>query len=516
MGKKSRFLFIASGILLCLGLGLWAYQANLFEKSVRRQVSALQGFLHSHGATLVYDDFKFSPYFFKARLINPSLSGLIPADGNYLKYDTRADYFIKGEFVISFSPFANTVRLASRGENHVTVEGPLDLKFSTPANTDSEITIHRRTRDFSGQNPFINLHNIKQVSSKEQNVTLFLNHEKLMDIKTAEGKISLDKQGNALDAALESVIQGMEWFAPVKPLEGKIDDLDSFNEIYRLTLAKLVLSGLEDQKIFLTFHVNNIDGYIKDIKTLIIGQNWGDIEKIFPEGLSVQIKEYSTNNKVWDTSIKSNLERNNNLFTMGISLDFKAKEGWDAYWPAYFEEMLTTAGFKGIFENIKSAENRDLIEKLRPRLQDFGPTHLAFTLKTPVPLSLTAGNASFNFKSDLYKVALKGKLAPEGSFARLKTLNALQMTQDFENYATRFENLEDSLTHVLAILKIYLQAGNKILGKVLEPSGSAKQQVDIRFNPAQGIEVGKYKGQELLAMFIESVTPQDKALNPPQ
>lgn len=515
MRKK---LLLASTIIvpvLAIG-GLWVYQVNRFENSVHQQLSTMQEFLNAHGVSFTYDALKISRFCFKVHLINPKVSGRLPKISDELKdlEGLKGTYFVKGEIVGSFSPLMNTVTLVSIGGTHLNVEGSVELDMLIPESKESKVIIQRKEYDLFGKNSFLSLHNIKGFYFIGKEMPVLLNGQKLLEIKDTRSDASLEYKGKALDVTLISDYHQLQIYNITEFLKGKMEGLDDLNAMISKELSLQAALGPQDQKASLTMHLNDAEAYFANVKALfakgVSKENIQDFEALFPEGTQLVINDFSTENKVYQNSMKGSLERLKDQFPIKISGDFKVTDQWENYWQEYHKKIISEMTDAELpAELLSILKNEKVSKNIMPQLQTFGKMHFSIDLEIPIPLSLAAGKASVNFKSDLYDVSVKGALKQEGGSLKVNARNANDMMKDLEQYVARASaGFTQKYSSEIMSIHSYLQGGRVVLNKILEPQEAKEQHFDIQVN-ASGIKVGTYDLAELLALFNQALPPSD-------
>jgi hypothetical protein len=139
--------------------------------------------------------------------------------------------------------------------------------------------------------------------------------------------------------------------------------------------------GGEDQKISGSFHVNDLMSYISDIKLIFADAssqlNPQVFEKLIPEGMALEVKDYSVENKVYQSSMKMSISRLNGYLPIKLSGDFKVTDQWPGYWNNYFKVMLNNlnanlADRKLPAEVTSILKSEGISAKVMPQLQSFG------------------------------------------------------------------------------------------------------------------------------------------------
>lgn len=530
MNKK---LLLATAIIVpsfAVG-GLWVYEASLFEKSISQQVSQAQDTLKSYGISLQYDDLHVSPYLFKAHLTNPKVSGALDRLSENLKsikgfedieklVGLNGTLLVKGEVTACFSPISNTIKIETDGDSQLSVQGPVEFNITMPKSQESSFVIQRKDYDFFGKNPFISLQNIKGIYGESKGFSLFLDNQKLLDIKDTSSQISLDWKDKVFDISISSDTHQMQIFKIEKGLSGKLEGLDIFNANMLSELEMQAILGAQDQKISASFHSNDIINYINDIKLIIASDpnkfSPQIFEKLIPEGTKLEIKDYSLENKIYQTSFKMSAGKLNSRFPVKLSWDFKVTDQWPTYWQDYFKIMLKN--IDSIIANLQVDEKlsvdlisllktKDISTTLMPQLQSFGK--ILFSLDFDIPQTLTEGKGSFTFKSDLYELNASGVLNNEGSSLELKTQNASPLMADLDNYVTRVSQPFSQIYPLQAQSFKGLVKGSRIvLDKILEPSGAVQQSIKVQVNK-EGIKIGNYDMMQVLAMFGQAMSTVD-------
>jgi len=519
MNKK---LLIATAIIvpsLAVG-GLWVYQASLFENSISQQLSQAQETLKTYGISFRYDDLRVSRYLFQAHLVNPTVSGTVPKLGEILKdikgfegieklEGLEGTVLIKGEMTACFSPISNTVTVKTDGDSHFTVQGPLEFNLSMPKPKDASFVIQRKNYDFFGKNPFLSFHNIKGVYSDSKGMSLLLDDQKLLDIKDSVGQVSLDWKGKAFDISVSTDTHGMQFFKIEKGIKGKIEGLDVFNEKALNEIEVAAALGPQDQKISASFHLDDFLTYVDDVKLIFADTsnkfNPQFIEKLFPEGIRLEIKDYSTENKVYQTSMKISLGKSNGYFPIKLSGDFKATDQWATYWQDYFKTMVK--GLAGVLpEGIASTLKGEGIAKACvPELQSFGKMSFSGDFKIPATLSTTEGEGTLDLRSGLYGFSVVGVLNGKGVDVKLTTRNALSFIADLENYVARVSGaFSQSYPVEVQFVKDVVKAIRNVLEKLLEPSGASQQSLHIQAGK-EGVKFGSYDLMQVLGMFGQPI-----------
>ncbi|MGV8947817.1 MAG: hypothetical protein ACOH2E_00385 [Candidatus Paracaedibacter sp.] len=530
MNKK--ILLTAAIVIPSLAIGgLWLYQASQFEKSISQQVSLMQETLKTYGISFQYDDLHVSRYLFKAHLVNPKISGALDRLSENMKSvkalegieklaDLKGELLVKGEIAACFSPISNVVTIKADGETQLNVQGPVEFNLTMPKPKESSFVIQRKDYDFSGKNPFISVQNIKGIYAESKGVSLFLDGQKFLDIKDTSSQISLDWEDKVFDISISSDTHQMQIFKIEKGISGKLEGLDSFNTNMLSELEMQAILGAQDQKISASFHLNDLLNYINDIKLIFASDpnkfSPQIFEKLIPEGMLFDVKDYSIENKIYQSSLKMSGGRLNGRFPIKLSGDFKVTDQWPSYWQDYFKIML-----KNINSIIASAQadeklsdeltsllnNKDIAVACMPQLQSFGK--MLFSLDFDIPATLTEGKGSVAFKSDLYELNASGVLKEEGGSLTLKTQNASSMMVDFENYVTR---VSQHITQIYPLevqnFKGFVRGGRRVLDKILEPSGAVQQSVNVQLNK-EGIKIGNYDLMQILGMFGEAINTVD-------
>ena len=530
MNKK--ILLTAAMVIPSLAIGgLWIYQASQFEKSISQQVSLMQETLKAYGISFQYDDSHVSRYLFKAHFINPKISGALDRLSESLKSmkgfedieklaSLNGTLLIKGQIAASFSPLSNTVMIKTDGDTQLSVQGPIEFNLTMPKPKESSFVIQRKDYDFSGNNPFISLQNIKGIYANSKGISLFLDNQKLLDVKDTSSQISLDWEDKNFDISILSDIYQMQVFKIEKGISGKLEGLDSFNTNMLSELEMQAILGAQDQKISASFHLNDLLSYINDIKLIFASDpnkfSPQIFEKLIPEGMLFDVKDYSVENKIYQSSLKMSGGRLNGRFPIKLSGDFKVTDQWPIYWQDYFKIMLKN--INSIIANAQADEklsdelmsllkNKDIAAACMPQLQSFGK--MLFSLDFDIPAALTEGKGSLAFKSDLYELNASGKLGNEGSSLELKTQNASSLTADFENYVTRVSQpLSQIYPSEIQNFKGLVKGGKIVLDKILEPSGAVQQSVQVQVNK-EGIKIGNYDLMQILGMFGEAINTVD-------
>lgn len=526
MNKK---LLLATAIIvpsLAIG-GLWVYEASLFEKSISQQVSQAQDTLKSYGISLEYDDLHVSPYLFKAHLTNPKVSGALDRLSENLKsikgfedieklVGLNGTLLVKGEVAACFSPISNTIKIETDGDSQLSVQGPVEFNITMPKPQESSFVIQRKDYDFFGKNPFISLQNIKGIYGDSKGFSLFLDNQKLLDIKDTSSQISLDWKDKVFDISISSDTHQMQIFKIEKGLSGKLEGLDIFNANMLSELEMQAILGAQDQKISASFHSNDIINYINDIKIIIASDpnkfSPQIFEKLIPEGTKLEIKDYSLENKIYQTSFKMSAGKLNSRFPVKLSWDFKVTDQWPTYWQDYFKIMLKN--IDSIIANLQVDEKlsvdlisllktKDISTTLMPQLQSFGK--ILFSLDFDIPETLTEGKGSLAFKSDLYELNASGVLNNEGSSLELKTQNASSLMTDLDNYVTRVSQPFSQVYPQVQSVKGFVKGGRIVLDKILEPSGAVQQSIKVQVNK-EGVKIGNYDMMQVLGMFGEAMS----------
>lgn len=525
MNKK---LLIATAIIvpsLAVG-GLWVYQASLFENSISQQLSQAQETLKTYGVSFRYDDLRVSRYLFQAHLINPTVSGTVPKLGEILKdvkgfegieklEGLEGTVLIKGEMTACFSPISNTVTVKTDGDSHFTVQGPLEFNLSMPKPKDASFVIQRKDYDFFGKNPFLSFHNIKGVYSDSKGMSLLLDDQKLLDIKDSAGQVSLDWKGKAFDISVSTDTHGMQIFKIEKGIKGKIEGLDVFNEKALNEIEVAAALGSQDQKISASFHLDDFLTYVDDVKLIFADTsnkfNPQFIEKLFPEGIRLEIKDYSTENKVYQTSMKVSLGKSNGYFPIKLSGDFKVTDQWATYWQDYFKVMVKSLADAELPEGIASALKGEGASKTcMPELQSFGKMSFSGDFEIPATLSTPEDKGTLEFKSDLYDLSAVGVLNGEGGSVKLKTRNASSLMADVENYVARVSGVfSQSYPAEVQNVKGLIKGGQNVLDKILEPSGAAQQSIHIQVGK-EGVKVGNYDLMQVMALFGAAMESENR------
>ncbi len=524
MNKK---LLLATAIIvpsLVVG-GSWIYQASLFEESITQQLTNIQESLKTYDVALAYDALRVSKYLFKAHLVNPTISGTMPDLREHLKdiegletlgalQGLKGTILVKGEIMACFSPIANAVTIKTDGDSQLNVEGPLELMIVMPKSKESSFVIQRKEYDFFGKNQFLSFNNIKGVSSNSKGLSFLLNDQKLLDIKDTLSQFSLDQDGKAADISVTSDISQMQFFKIEKGLKGKLEGLDALNTSILNELEMQAVLGPQDQKICASFHVNDFMAYIEDLKLIYANAvnkvDSPDLKKLVPEGIRLDIKNYSTENKVYQSSMKGSIGRSKDFFPIKLSGDFKATDQWPSYWNDYFKSMVgNLAGAELPPEFMSSLKNKDIPKNTLPQLQSFGKMQFSMDLDIPVTLSFTEGKGSLEFTSDLYDVKAVGALNNDGGSIKLSARNATILMSDLENYATRASQPFSQIGfQEIQNIMGYIKGSRAVLGKILEPSGASQQSVDIQLTK-EGIKVGSYDLVQVLAIFGEAMAPMN-------
>jgi|GEM_PF-3549312 len=522
MNKK---ILLATAILapsLAIG-GLWVYQAHLFEKSISHQVSQLQETLNGYGVSFRYDKLRVSRYLFQAHLVNPTISGIVSKSIESLKslinpeifqelQDLEGTIATKGEMTASFSPLANTVTIKTEGDTRLDVQGPLEFNIVVPKLKEGSFVIQRNDYDFFGRNSFLSLHNIKGFYSASKEISLLLNDQKLLDIKDIYSQISMDWKGKSFDVSLMSDTGQMQFFKIEKGIKGKLEALGAFNTSFLGEVGMQAALGPQNQKISASFYLKDLEAYVNDIKQIFTNVpdkvNPQIFEKLIPEGIRLDIKNYSTENKIYQTSLKGSFEKSNGYFPVKLSMDFKVTDQWPEYWNSYFQSMLSNlADIELPQELLSILKDTDVPTKCMPQLQAFGKMLFAVDLNIPTTLSLTEGKGSLEFKSDLYEFAATGTLDNEGGSIELKTRNAVSLMADLENYVTRVAQPFSQIYPLeTQSIKNFVKGGQAVLDKILEPSAAAQQSVHIKLTK-EGIKIGNYDLAQILVLFGEAVAP---------
>lgn len=523
MNKK---LLLATAIIVpsfAVG-GLWVYEASLFEKSISQQVSQAQDTLKSsYGIWLQYDDLHVSPYLFKAHLTNPKVSRLSEnlksiKDFEYLEKlaGLHGTLLVKGEVTACFSPISNTITIKTDGETQLNVKGPVKFNITMPKPQESSFVIQRKDYDFFGKNPFISLQNIKGIYGDSKGFSLLLDNQKLLDIKDTSSQISLDWKDKVFDISISSDTHQMQIFKIEKGISGKLEGLDDFNREMLSGIEMQAILGAQDQKISASFHSNDIINYISDVKLIIASDpnkfSPQIFEKLIPEGTKLEIKDYSLENKIYQTSFKMSAGKLNSRFPVKLSWDFKATDQWPTYWQDYFKIMLKN--INSIMVNAKAEEklpdelmsllkSRDIPITCMPQLQSFGK--ILFSLDFDIPETLTEGKGSLAFKSDLYELNASGVLNNEGSSLELKTQNASSLMTDLDNYVTRVSQPFSQIYPQVQSVKGFVKGGRIVLDKILEPSGAVQQSIKVQVNK-EGVKIGSYDMMQVLGMFGEAMS----------
>lgn len=528
MNKK---VLLATAIIvpsLAVG-GLWVYQASLFENSISQQVSQIQETLKSYDISLRYDDLRVSRYLFRAHLVNPTISGTMGKLSENLKgvkgledlaklEGLEGTILVKGEMTACFSPIANAVTIKTDGESHLSVQGPVEFNLSMPKPKESIFVIQRKDYDIFGTKPFLSFDNIKGICSDSKGISLLLNDKKLLDIKDAVSQISLDWKGKAFDISITSDTHQMEFFKIEKGIKGKLEGLDAFNASILSEVEMAAALGGQDQKISASFHLDDLTTYMSDVKLIFADTSKKFdpqvFEKLIPEGIRLEVKDYSTENKVYQTSMKINVGKSKGYFPIQLSGDFKVTDQWTAYWQDYFKNIIN-------YINNLAANNRpdeklpaeltsilkSISQTCMPHLQSFGKMSFSLDFEIPATLSAPEGKGSFELKSDLYDVGGVGVLNAEGGSVKLKTRNASSLMGDLENYITRIsQSFSQSYPLEVQNVKGFVKGGRTVLDKILDPSGAVQQSLHIQVNK-EGVKIGNYDMMQILAMFGEAMAP---------
>lgn len=520
MNKKLR---LATAIIvpsLSVG-GFWIYQASLFEKSIAQQFTDMQESLKAYDVSLAYDAFRISKYLFKAHLVNPTISGTMPNLKEYLKdvesleilgalRGLKGTLLVKGEITACYSPIANAVTIQAKGDSQLDIDGPLEAMFVMPQPKESSFVIQRKDYDFFGKNPFLSLNNIKGISSKSKGFSLLLNDQKLLEIKDVVSQISSDWNEKAIDISVTSDTSQMEFFKIEKVLKGRLAELDLLNTRILSEIEMLTVLGPQDQKISASFHVNDFMSYIEDLKRIYTNSmskdNAQDFNKLIPEGIRLDINNYSTENKIYQSSMKGSFGRTKDSFPIKLSGEFKVTDQWSIYWNDYLKSMINNLTDAKLSEEfISTLKNEEVSKNIMPQLQSFGKMQFSMDFDIPATLSLTEGKGSLEFKSDLYDFSAVGALMKDGGSIKLSTRNATTLMADLENYVTRASQpfSQIGLQEIHNIMS-YIKGSRAVLGKILEPSGALQQALDIHITK-EGIKIGTYELAQVLALFGEAM-----------
>jgi hypothetical protein len=330
----------------------------------------------------------------------------------------------------------------------------------------------------------------------------------------------LDWEDKSFDVSISSDTHQMQIFKIEKGISGKLEGLDSFNTNMLSELEMQAILGAQDQKISASFHLNDLLNYINDIKLIFASDpnkfSPQIFEKLIPEGMLFDVKDYSIENKIYQSSLKMSGGRLNGRFPIKLSGDFKVTDQWPSYWQDHFKIMLKN--INSIIANAQADEklsdelmsllkNKDIAAACMPQLQSFGK--MLFSLDFDIPATLTEGKGSVAFKSDLYELNASGVLKEEGGSLTLKTQNASSMMVDFENYVTRVSQpLSQIYPLEIQNFKGFVRGGRRVLDKILEPSGAVQQSVNVQLNK-EGIKIGNYDLMQILGMFGEAINAVD-------
>jgi hypothetical protein len=295
--------------------------------------------------------------------------------------------------------------------------------------------------------------------------------------------------------------------------------LDIFNTNLLGDLEMQAILGAQDQKISASLHLNDLLNYINDIKVIFASDSNKFtpqlLEKLIPEGTMFEIKNYSTENKIYQSSLKMSGGKLNGRFPIKLSGDLKVTDQWPAYWQEYFKIMLKNINSimasaqteeKLPEELVSLLKSKDISTTCMPQLESFGK--ILVSLDFDIPATLTEGKGSFTFKSDLYELNASGALGNEGGSFNVKTQNASSLMADFENYLTRASQPFSQIYPEVQSLKGFVKGGRVVLGKILEPSEAVQQSVNVQINK-EGIKIGNYDLMQVLGMFGEAMSAVD-------
>lgn len=533
---KKKFVFsIALGLPLFAVGGLWFYQGMLFEKEMNREVTQTKAFLKTIGVSFDYDEFKVSKFQFKAHLVNPHITGEIskvPEIQQLLKqqegFESLADLSgslsIKGEVSASFSLLANTVSFTTQGDWEMKFQGPVEFEFTAPRDH-SIISIKRRNYDFFGKYPFLSMSNIQEISANSKGISAFLNREKLFDIKDNFSNVSLDVKGKGADVTLTSHTNGFQFFKITNAVKVNAPALEKWNPLMVQAFNRLAIMGPQDQKISLSFHLDDYETYIESLKELkdkSVNKDGardvpGTFGKLLPEGLRIDLKDYSFTNSVDKGFMKLNIARSKDSFAIKGSGDIKLLDQWPAYWQSYFENLIETIKLDTSPE-MSQQEKQKVVALMgcfakegNPQLQHFGNIIYSIDLEIPVKWPLTQGKGAVDLKCDLYDIGIVGSVNDGGISVKVKTKNSSAMMGDLESYANRVAKplnsmYQEEIKNILGSLK----GAQAVLEKVLEPSGASEQSVDIIMNQ-EGFKVGQYDLVQIMALFGQAMAPSPES-----
>ncbi|MBM3467843.1 MAG: hypothetical protein FJX71_00230 [Alphaproteobacteria bacterium] len=535
----SKKLLLVSVVLVPAIVGgvIWYNQANEFEKSMRGEVARLQESLKIQGVSFTCEDLKISKLFFKAHLVNPVISLNIPFplaekdSKNKENSSFTGKVSINGEVSACYSPFMNTVTFEVPGQLHFKTEEPFGFDLALPESNDSKIIIKRREYDLWGKNPFLSLDNIQGITIDSKGITALLNNQKFLEAKDSYSSFSTSYAGKGIDISLVSNVKQMQFFNVAKILEAKGEEYTSINKMLNDEFSMQAALGPQDQKFSVKFHVNDWESYFNDLVSMFKSSRANNegkdvfenqMEKMFPEGTRFEIEDFTSNNKVYLSSMSGSVERLKNNLPIKITVDYKVTDEWEKYWELYHKKIVNDLSHLNLSEGIMSViKDEKVFKTIIPQLQTLGQTQFTLAFDIPVPIAkASSGTVTVQFKSAPYDLGVDGKFSQEGGSAKVKARNADELLGDLEGYFTRASApFAKSYENEIKTFATYLHSVHKVINKVLEPQGAKEQSVDIHMDE-KGFKVGKYDILELAALLMgpeasggQASTPDEKSVN---
>lgn len=517
MNKKLLLASVVIVPIFAVG-GFWIYQASRFDDSLKQQLALMQDTLKAQGVSFTYDEIKVSKLSFTAHLTNPKITGILPQLSEDVK-NVKGSALVEGEIIACFSPLANSVSVKQVGVSHFKAEGPIELDVSFPRTSNSNIIVKRKEYDFFGKNPFLSFKNLERIESKIHGGSIFVNGQKLLDLKDAYADIFVKQKVNDLEIAFNSDLQKVKFYNVENVLKGTLEGLDKINAQLNTEILPYVALGEQNQKMSFSFHVNDFEKYVENILSLVSDKTTAEVgdlkffenlNKLFPEGIRFELKDFSTVNPVYTSSVKVSFERTTDQYLLSISGDSTVGNEWGNYWKSCEKKLLQDLDNISFSSETMSIIKGDTFFKdIMPQLQTFGQMKGSLNLEAPTSLALGAGKFTLQFKSDLYDIAAKGSLNEGGVSVEVATRNAMALASDLENYVTKIaDKFLTTSPQEVASVKSYLKGGTLVLDKVLVPQGTSEQQVDIKASMA-GITVGKHDLAEIMTLFNTEVTPTE-------
>lgn len=248
-----------------------------------------------------------------------------------------------------------------------------------------------------------------------------------------------------------------------------------------------------------------------------------DFNTIAPEGARLEIKDFSTRSKVGESSLKGKFERAKENFSFTVASDLKfATDEWKTLLDIYYEQFIrhlpdfNKALSAPDTKNMDFLKDKKVFRDLMPDFPSFGKMHFSVDVKGQTTFPFVPGEATYQFKSDLYDLGVKGSFALTDNSIKITVRNVQALMADLQNYVSRISTpLSQDFANEIKTVNTYLPIVQKVLGKVLEPEGASEQYVDIQISP-QGVKVGNHDFMQIMALFAGAGSEQAQAPHAPQ